>query len=38
VISIRTVERHLMRIYGKLGLSGKSARVGAAAHALLQAS
>jgi DNA-binding CsgD family transcriptional regulator/pimeloyl-ACP methyl ester carboxylesterase len=38
VISVRTVERHLMRVYGKLGLSGKSARVGAAAHALLQAS
>ena len=36
VISVRTVERHLMRIYGKLGASGKSARVIAAAHAILQ--
>jgi DNA-binding CsgD family transcriptional regulator len=36
VISVRTVERHLMRVYGKLGVSGKSARVVAAAHALLQ--
>jgi DNA-binding CsgD family transcriptional regulator len=37
VISVRTVERHLMRIYGKFGVSGKSARVIAAAHAILQA-
>jgi DNA-binding CsgD family transcriptional regulator/pimeloyl-ACP methyl ester carboxylesterase len=36
VISVRTVERHLMRIYGKFGVSGKSARVIAAAHAILQ--
>jgi DNA-binding CsgD family transcriptional regulator len=36
VISVRTVERHLMRIYAKLGASGKSARVIAAAHAILQ--
>ena len=35
-ISVRTVERHLMRIYGKFGVSGKSARVIAAAHAILQ--
>jgi DNA-binding CsgD family transcriptional regulator/pimeloyl-ACP methyl ester carboxylesterase len=35
VISVRTVERHLMRIYGKFGVSGKSARVIAAAHAIL---
>ena len=36
VISVRTVERHLMRIYGKFGVSGKTARVIAAAHAILQ--
>jgi DNA-binding NarL/FixJ family response regulator len=29
-ISIRTVERHISNIYIKLGLSGKSARAGAA--------
>jgi DNA-binding CsgD family transcriptional regulator len=36
VLSVRTVERHLMRIYGKFGVSGKTARVVAAAHAILQ--
>jgi pimeloyl-ACP methyl ester carboxylesterase/DNA-binding CsgD family transcriptional regulator len=36
VLSVRTVERHLMRIYDKFGVSGKTARVVAAAHAILQ--
>jgi DNA-binding NarL/FixJ family response regulator len=29
-ISVRTVERHISNIYMKLGLTGKSARAGAA--------
>jgi DNA-binding NarL/FixJ family response regulator len=29
-ISVRTVERHISNIYVKLGLTGKSARAGAA--------
>jgi pimeloyl-ACP methyl ester carboxylesterase/DNA-binding CsgD family transcriptional regulator len=33
-LSIRTVERHLQRIYAKWGLSGPSARAGAVAHLL----
>ena len=33
-ISIRTVERHISNIYGKLGISGKSARSKATAFAL----
>jgi len=33
-LSIRTVERHTSNIYQKLGLTGKSARVAAAAYAL----
>ncbi|MEI2778092.1 MAG: alpha/beta fold hydrolase [Tetrasphaera sp.] len=33
-LSVRTVERHLQRIYGKLGLSGPSARAGAVARLL----
>lgn len=33
-LSIRTVERHLQRVYAKLGLSGPSARAGAVAHLL----
>ncbi len=38
VLSVRTVERHLMRIYDKLGATGKSARVVAAAYASQEAS
>lgn len=36
-LSVRTVERHLQRIYAKLGLSGPSARAGAVAHVLASA-
>ncbi len=32
VLSLRTVESHLRRAYGKLGLFGKSARAAAVAH------
>jgi len=31
VLSVRTVERHLANVYGKLRLSGRSARAAAAA-------
>ncbi len=34
VVSVRTVERHTENIYGKLGLSGRTARVAATAWAL----
>jgi DNA-binding NarL/FixJ family response regulator len=33
VISVRTVERHVSNIYLKIGVSGKTARASAAAHA-----
>jgi len=32
-LSIRTVERHLANIYGKLGTSGRTARAAAATYA-----
>ena len=34
VLSVRTVERHLARVYDRLGLRGKSARAAAVAHAV----
>jgi DNA-binding NarL/FixJ family response regulator len=34
VLSVRTVERHISTIYGKLGISGKAARAIATAYAL----
>jgi len=34
VLSVRTVERHLENVYGKIGVSGRTARVAATASAL----
>jgi DNA-binding NarL/FixJ family response regulator len=34
VLSVRTVERHLENVYGKIGAGGRSARATAAAYAL----
>ena len=34
VLSVRTVERHIAGLYGKLGASGKPARAVATAYAL----
>jgi DNA-binding NarL/FixJ family response regulator len=34
VLSVRTVERHLARVYGKLGLGAKAPRVAAATYAM----
>jgi DNA-binding NarL/FixJ family response regulator len=34
VLSVRTVERHLENVYGKIGVSGRTARVAATAWAL----
>jgi DNA-binding CsgD family transcriptional regulator/tetratricopeptide (TPR) repeat protein len=34
ILSIRTVERHIARIYDKLGMGGRTARAAAAAYAL----
>ncbi len=36
-VSVRTVERHLQNVYGKLGLRGRSARIAAAARLLAPA-
>jgi ATP/maltotriose-dependent transcriptional regulator MalT len=33
VLSVRTVERHISNLYGKLGVSGKTARAVATGHA-----
>ena len=34
VLSVRTVESHVASIYAKIGVSGRTARAGATAHAL----
>jgi DNA-binding NarL/FixJ family response regulator len=34
VLSVRTVERHIGNVYGKLGVTGGAARAGATAFAL----
>ena len=34
VVSVRTVERHVENIYGKIGVSGRTARAAATAWAL----
>jgi DNA-binding NarL/FixJ family response regulator len=34
VLSVRTVERHISNIYGKIGATGTAARAAAAAQAL----
>jgi DNA-binding NarL/FixJ family response regulator len=35
VLSVRTVERHVENVYGKIGVSGRTARVAATAWALV---
>ena len=34
VLSVRTVERHVENLYGKIGVSGRTARAGATAWAI----